>query len=738
MTQKYFFETENESNNAFINQAILTKQNPFPRNPVTSKDNLPEFCLGRTEEIGIIKNAIEKVSNDPGNKSAWIPINGDGGTGKSTIALYVYNKIRIGQSRDLDVDHLEGTYINIPADPRYLTISYIYKKIIEDLGDSPETYPYFLGFKFVNKLCKIILNIEEIKEEFENIFKNILSNISSCETYKQFLIKIKKKAPKFTNELIEFVNEYDYLILSEIKLNLNYIQNLIRLVSGNKKLRRTACEFILGRTIKDDVEAREMIENFIKTTNFLFERSCLMIIMDNLENLSLEEKTFREFFKFLQAFRNNINNCLLLTIGSTKFWEFFRRVISMSEWNMIEGFKYEELSLVSLSGEDASRILMRHMSEFWKKNGAKYSPIGKDRNFPFSKSSFRYIYEISDRNLRDSLKKCNRIIEKFKEIRQILYYKNLETTIYNLRPLSVGIYLFENEINFLLKFLSKFTDRNNLSRKVENGLVRAFNEIKINQEKKYLSNVEHEPSITLNDGTLCKPDVYLTLFGQKSIQNLKCAEIQVKTSFPTNCVSLNHARSSINMLKEGKIHYLYFITLSPLDNKLLQELNKYKSRVGRITPLENEEPAYLALLISEFSKIFFKKEILDYDTYIGILKKIGFEIPELFEEIKNIPILDIRKPEEKIPSFPTQPKPIPLPVTPITPSKKIYNPKELEGHIIKFFESIGLIKKKQDIVDEMKKIAGSISVINNSISSLQKLNIIQYSRSKPQGWSLKK
>jgi len=736
LTQIRFYEAENELNSDFINQIILTKQNPFPRNPVTSKDNLPEFCLGRTEEIGIIKNAIEKVSNDPGNKSAWIPINGDGGTGKSTIALYVYNKIRNGHSGDLDVDHIESAYINIPADPRYLTISYIYKKIIENLGDSPETYPYFLGFKFVNKLCEIIFNIEELREEFEEIFKDAWSNISSCDNYTQFLIKVKKKAPKFTNELIEFVHEYDYLIQSKIQLNLKYIQKLIELISGNKKVRRNACEFILGRNIKDEVEARDMIESFVKTTNLLFERSCLMVIMDNLENLSLEEKTFREFFKFLQAFRNNINNCLLLTIGSTKFWEFFRKAISMSEWNMIEGFKYEELSLISVSEEDASRILMRHMSEFWEKYGSDIPPIGKDRNYPFSKPSFRYIYEINDRNLRDTLKICNRIIEKFKESNQILYYKNLETSIYNLRPQSVGTYLFENEINFLLKFLAKFADRNNLSRKIENGLIRAFNVIKDNQEIKYLSNVEHEPPIKLDSGKICKPDVYLTLFGQKSILNLRKAEIQVKASFPTNPVKLSHVRSSIDILKEGKIQYLHFITLSPLENKILEELKKFKSRVGRITPLASEEPAYLVLLLSEFSKIFFRKEILDYDTYIGILKKIGIEIPELFEEIKKIPILDLSKPEEKQPT-PSQPKQIPLPVTPTTPLKKIYNPKELERHLIELFELKGLIKKKQDIIDEMLKIAGSVSVINNSISSLQKLNKIQYSRSKPQGWSLK-
>ena len=730
LNHSVFYESENSINQNSINKTILLKNNPFPRNPVASKDNLPKFCLGRTEEVGIIKNAIEKVSNDPGNKSAWIPINGDGGTGKSTIALYIYNKIRSGQSTDLDIDHLEVACINIPADPKYLTLNYLYKKVIEDLGDSPESYPYYLGYEFINKLCEILSNLDEIKEEFNILFGNYWSKLVSCETYTDFLINIKKRAPKFSAELVEFINEYDFIIQSKIKLNLDYIEKLVELSSENKKIRRKACEFILGKFIADEEEAKAMFENLIKTTNLLFKRSCLMVIMDNLENLNPIKKTFQDFFTFLLAFRNIINNCLLITIGSTKFWEIFRKEISMSEWNMIEGFKYEELTLMNLSEEDASRILMRHMREFWSTKISEFSPIGRDQNYPFSKSAFKYIYEIHDRNLRDALKKCNRIIEKYKENRQIIYYKDLESVIYNLRPLSAGVYLFENEINYLLNFLSDFTDRNNLSRKVENGLTRAFLEIKNQQKEKYLSNVEHEPPIKLTNGKICYPDVYLTLFGEKSLQDIKHAEFQVKTYFPTNSVKYSHAQSSIELIKEAKSDYLHFITLSPLENKIIQELNKYKTRIGRVIPLEGEEPSYLCLLLTEFSKIFFKKENLAAASYIEILNKIGIDIPAIFEKIKEIPPIEIKPPTEE-----EQP-PIPVPSVPRTPKQKIYNPKELEIHIIELFKKEQLIKNKNLIIEPMKEIAGSVSVINNAISNLQKLNKLKYSRKTPQGWSL--
>ena len=459
--------------------------------------------------------------------------------------------------------------------------------------------------------------------------------------------------------------------------------------------------------------------------------------MDNLENLGLNENVFREFFTFLLAFRNNINNCLLLTIGSTKFWEFFRKTISMSEWNMLEGFKYEELSLMNLSEEDASRILLCHMEEFWNCYGSDFRPIGKDRYYPFSKSAFKYIYETHDRNLRDTLKICNRTVEKYKESKQILYYNNIETSIYNLRPSLSEIYLFENELNYLFNFLNKFTDRNNLSRKVENGLVKAFNVLKSQQDKKYISNVEHEPQIKLSNERVCKPDVYLTLFGQQKIQDIKHVEFQVKMSYPTNYVKYSDVESSIDLIKDGKNEYLHFITLSPLENKIIQELKQFKGYIGRVTPLEQEEPAYLMLLLTEFSKLFFHNDTLPIRDNIHILNKIGIEIPKLFEIVREIPIIEpSKKIEDKKRITPEKPKQIPLPIPPKTPLQKIYNPKDLETHIIEHFRKNKLLKNKNEIINSMKALAGSVAVINSAISNLQKLNKIKYSRKKPQGWSL--
>jgi len=408
----------------------------------------------------------------------------------------------------------------------------------------------------------------------------------------------------------------------------------------------------------------------------------------------------------------------------------------MSEWNMLEGFKFDELTLMNLSEEDASRIMMRHMKEFWDSSGSGFSPVGRDRNNPFTQSAFKYLYEIHDRNLRDSLKKCNRIIESFKEEREVFYFKNLESAIYNLRLQSAGIYLFENELNFLFDFLKKFTDRNNLSRKVENGLVRAFLEIKAEQDKKYISNVEHEPNIKLKNGKTCKPDVFLTLFGEKSVQDLRHAEIQVKTYYPTNYVKFSEVESSLELIKTGKTNYLHFITLSPLENKIIEELNKFEHQIGRVIPLEGEEPAYLMLLLTEFSSLFFKKETLTSGAYIEILNKIGIEIPQIFERIREIPVFKVEEIEKEKPLVPTEPKQIPLPVVPKTPMQKIYNPKDLETHLIELFNREKLIKNKDLIIEAMKSIAGSVSVINNTISSLQKSNKLQYSRKKPQGWSL--
>ena len=135
-----FKNSENEMYRQIISSEFLKNPNPFPRNPVCSKDNLPKFCLGRTEEIGVIKNAIEKISSSLNKKSAWIPINGGGGIGKSTIALYVYDSAKRKRSKDLDIDYLECSYFECPSDLKFLTISRFYQNIIRDLGTSPGSF----------------------------------------------------------------------------------------------------------------------------------------------------------------------------------------------------------------------------------------------------------------------------------------------------------------------------------------------------------------------------------------------------------------------------------------------------------------------------------------------------------------------------------------------------------------------------------------------------------------------
>ena len=120
-----FIDQENERYRAIIESEFLEGPNPFPRNPVCSRDNLPKFCLGRDEEIGIIKNGIEKVATSFNHKSAWIPINGSGGTGKTTVSLYVYDSAKNKKSRDLEIDYLECAYIECPSDYRFINIKNI-------------------------------------------------------------------------------------------------------------------------------------------------------------------------------------------------------------------------------------------------------------------------------------------------------------------------------------------------------------------------------------------------------------------------------------------------------------------------------------------------------------------------------------------------------------------------------------------------------------------------------------
>ncbi|MFX1452266.1 MAG: hypothetical protein ACFFCM_15620, partial [Promethearchaeota archaeon] len=522
----------------------------------------------------------------------------------------------------------------------------------------------------------------------------------------------------------------------DLNFPVEYIETLLDLTSDSTKYRLDAYNKIMGENLENDEQAITMLENLIFVLNFLSNKNCLLIIIDNLENLPEIKDSSKNLFRLLLKFRNKINNCLLLTIGSTDFWDFFNKTLNTSELNMLTGFKFEDISLMNLSENDASRIMNRYLIEFWESIGIKYKPRGADSKYPFSTQAFKYLYEINNRNLRDSLKKLNRIIEKYKIENQILYLKNIKDAIFNFRIPTETIYLFENEMNYLENFLSDYTNRNQLSRDIEFGLLYAFNEI-INKGAygKDIYKAEHEPTIWTNSNKKVKPDIYLTLFGQISIQDIKKAEIQVKTYYPTNKVKLKEIEGSISLLEEKKTDYLSFITLSPLEDQIIDILSQYGPQIGRTTKLNNEEACYLLLLTKSFAKLFFKNEILNTNSYIQILEKIGLNIPEFLEKVKKIQLEEIKEVPEKKPIKSIIQKPLPIP-TPKTPEEKISNPSKLEHHIIKFLKEKKLVKSQQMFIDELLSIASSQNVIKNAISNLKENKKIMYSRKAPQGWSL--
>jgi len=514
-----FNDRENEKYRTLIESELLTNPNPFPRNPVCSRDNLPKFCLGRDEELGIIKNGIEKVALSYNHKSAWIPINGSGGTGKSTIALYVYDSAKNKKSKDLDIDYIESSYIECPSDPNFLNVVNIYKKILRDLGPQSGSFPYLLGFLFLIKICNFFEQEDLIKDEFIRKFSSVWESISKCSNHAELLMELKKNTPNLARELKNFVRDNDFVIINnqDIDLPLDYIETLIDLMSDSTRFRLEAFNEIMGENLENEDQAIIMLRNFISVLNFLSNKSCLLIVLDNLENLPEIKDSCKNLFRLLLQFRNVINNCLLLTIGSTDFWDFFNKNLNTSELNMLAGFKFNDISLMNLSEKDASRIMNRFLIEFWRSSETKIKPMGADSQFPFSMKAFQYLYEVSDRNLRDALKNLNKIIEKFKITTQIDYLKDIKDSIYSLRPPTDSIYLFENEMIYLEKYLSDNTNRNQLSRNIEFGLLNAFNQIKEKSPHgKLIYQVQHEPKIKTENGKSARPDIYFTLFGGES------------------------------------------------------------------------------------------------------------------------------------------------------------------------------------------------------------------------------
>ncbi|MHA1252817.1 MAG: hypothetical protein ACTSRP_22715 [Candidatus Helarchaeota archaeon] len=82
-------------------------------------------------------------------------------------------------------------------------------------------------------------------------------------------------------------------------------------------------------------------------------------------------------------------------------------------------------------------------------------------------------------------------------------------------------------------------------------------------------------------------------------------------------VKLNEASTSIDLLQNFKLDYLYFLTTSPLDLRLKQRLKEFGQRVGGFNPLNKEQIAYLTLILPDrFEQIFKRGKTLDDYQYL--------------------------------------------------------------------------------------------------------------------------
>jgi hypothetical protein len=723
-----FKDDANEKYRAALEEVLLTSDNPFPRNPVCNKENLPAFCLGRDEEIGIIKNAIEKVATEASHPSAWIPIHGDGGTGKSTLALYLYNKAKNQKSKDLNIEHIEANYVECPTDPEFLNIQNLYKWIMEDFGDKNVAYPYYLAYQFCLRFGKDIMQNTVLKAEFERRFGSIWASIARTTTYLELQVVMRKECPNFAAEFKQLLTDYDFLIRDIIPVGFDYITLIVDLLSTDATVRTSALENVMGKRLKNEEEARDQIKRLIQTLNYVFEKGCLLIIIDNLENLPPTSEAYHRLFQLLLKFRNEIHNCVVLTVSSTDPWRRFTAALNGSEMNMIKGLKYDEITLRNLSEEDAAKIMQRRLDDFW--SATKIHPQGGDQLYPFSRDAFKYLYEINDRNLRESLKNLYQILESWKNKHDIAYVKDTLDAIYYFKPENPDVYIYENEMEALERYLNETADRTQLSLDMERGLHTCFIVIRNAPVGKAIHQVEHARAYPTRSGKEARPDIYLTLAADDTLQKIRRIEFQVKAYFQTNPVCFNEIEGSLNLVKDGKTHYLHFLTTSPLEEKILENLKPFTTRVGRLAPLKADEACYLLLLTLPFIKLFFKTDQLDAVRYVQILEKMNIKVPALFDEVLSLPEGGGNAPDVVVPPEKKKEE------RPKMTAEKISNPALLEPKIIEILRINTLVPKRDDLIKLVLPYAKSESAISNALTSLKNKKQIQYSREKPTGWSL--
>ncbi|MHA1996821.1 MAG: hypothetical protein ACTSU9_01815 [Promethearchaeota archaeon] len=670
-----------------------------PNSPVTD-------FVGRTRELATFREQISNVLHFKISRA--IRLEGPAGVGKSTLFNYLKENIEKERRSTTATEYITknhdifSTYFQVPD--RIADIKDIWKPMLDGLkaGFDAETgceigLPEYVAFKIIWKMYQndrdAIANIiwpyaEQRPSNLHHVdFKNIINPILDDGT--RFVSRIQEYYRNNKRKLrtvfkVTTEGETYEITRSDNKI----ITELFRVLDEDDP-----DDYLeqVNSASKNLFPKSDDVITFFNTLMRLYacstgKQPLFLIGIDEVAKPGMEEKEmfFLNLAKLFVRLRNSLNYILFVFISTTEDWENYDEVINNS--SDLKGQTDEfihRMQLMQLEVSELIQVFMKRMNRFWENYSAYQSPLAP--YYPFSESTFEYIYRYCRRNLRKSIHLLDKLWSQYRFKRAI---PRLSTIFESMR--AVRAYLNEPlatttinrfELNIIRDAFTdptRFNTNAKRSSAIEKGLENAWKCFLYEQPAR-VTRVENNPRIKTSTGDR-RPDVLVELHGNRGAEYRRHIEFQVKAYGENASVDLEHIMSSLQLFKEHYTDFIYFVItgngLKPNAEAAVKELeNVYKARIRRpFIGRDKENYLFLLALYEEITGVAlgsnpeddlnFSKEILS--------KILGQDVTDFLIEIERLsyrePLINIEEDNSGIPVTPAPITPAPITPAPITPA----------------------------------------------------------------------
>ena len=568
-------------------ECLLDKNipNPIPPPPYVDLDERFNF-VDREEEEKEILRYIEKAKVN--KKGFLLFLLADQGRGKTSFLKNLIKKYSCPSSKVI------FSYMKFPSEVNELNFSYIYRRYLASLFHSG------IINEIHKKLLKEIRDItgEEIKdfEDIERISNNLTFKTRIPYPYISTLVLYSLPPSIYSLEVFKFI-EGDELMTSEPKIKYLFTKN--------------------------NRYAVTRIKNFSEFVKHHINIEHNVLIIDDFDVVDRDERTFRSLYKFLINFRNNsylIENFSIILSGSTTFYDEFINFLSPNERQRIESWIYFK-DLDYLKTNHFIEIVNSSFSEFWKAY-IDDAPFPENIFGVFSREAIEFLYEYEDKNLRNTLRKLHDIINKIKDEGEIEYYLDVDKIIKEFKVDKLGLKEVERE--YFIKKIEERVKKEKSSTFVNKSLKEFMLLLKKDlKENGIYIEVENEKRIKKYFA-----DIYLSI---NKLNPPMTYNIIFEVKLEGNPVSYKDIKTRVDMLREEKNSYLYWITKSELSDVVFPDDVQF--RILRENPLNLTEYAYLSYITTIINNRLFNIDDLPFKDKIALLKQAGID----FDIIVNPP-----------------------------------------------------------------------------------------------------